>query len=664
MRSNAKVVLIVTDGLGFCYKTQSAIADEVLKDNSIKESVQKQARATLEKYPALGVDFEHLVNSALFPIGAECVPEQMDSQTAVQFLECLGEVHSEVQSSYIGTQITAAIRRIAKQHNYVPWIAGGDASAQFRNDHLTIPTYAAGKYVGFEDTVPVVSGNSETGHQQIGSLAMIPQTSLSITQAIESGDFFENQALCETIQYAKGGGHNINISFLLSGTRGDDGLVHSNWKHLEATAKLVFEKSKIPPAQVRILAILDGRDSPSKSSINAEDGIGDYIAKLQKLLQQYDAESSLAWVIGRNSGMDRDYQEHNAIQLHDMLVNHAGDAVEGFGELVAKIKKCHAEDGLTDSEIPPLIVTHNGKARCIEVGDAFINLNFRSDRQKSSTAVLLGDKSFLKKQTTARNREWSFSWEQGDLNLRYCCITEYDPAFSNLPNVRIAFPVEPLKQSFLTAYSKIMKPRKYLLVGESIKSAHMGYFLRGCREMPFDPAVEELKIFPSFGAADGVHNDSQVYRKPTMQMPKIAYFISDAIVHNADTDLIVCNLAAPDMVGHTLPKSVAAAIEAYQHTENAVLQIANSAIANDWHVIWTSDHGNIENHSPTHTANAVLTTIAAPNGRLRFGNEPNFRMRLFDISYAAACLLGIKDEIEKHITDRSSHGSPRLPFRL
>ena len=191
---------------------------------------------------------------------------------------------------------------------YVPWAANAPFTRPgIRNRHVTVPTNAAGEWAGFEPLDPPVQGNSETGHQQIGNLVLAPQLPLQISNAIDSGAFFDNRVLRAAVEHGAKPGSALNVSFMLSGTGGRDGRVHSAWNHLEAFLELVFERIGLSPNQVRIQAILDGRDSPPRASLERRDGVGGYLDRLEDLLDGYSATGSLAWVVGRSTGMDRDY---------------------------------------------------------------------------------------------------------------------------------------------------------------------------------------------------------------------------------------------------------------------------------------------------------------------------------------------------------------------
>ena len=102
-------------------------------------------------------------------------------------------------------------------------------------------------------------GNSEVGHLNIGAGSVIYQNLLKISRSIESGSFFENEALLGAMKNAAEG-HTLHIMGLVS-----DGGVHSHFEHLKATIKMA-KMSGVKDVVVH--CFLDGRDVPPKSAID------------------------------------------------------------------------------------------------------------------------------------------------------------------------------------------------------------------------------------------------------------------------------------------------------------------------------------------------------------------------------------------------------------
>ena len=329
---NGKALLIVIDGSGVdrarIRKIANATWDELAgPDRRVISEIANQVARSFADCP---VDTGTLARLALYPTRAEALDGEMQTHHAKALLSAIGDIVERPETQAPLLRARQSLRRVARELRYVPWAADAPLSARLRNRHVTVPTSAAGEWAGFEPLDPPVQGNSETGHQQIGNLVLAPQLPLEISNVIDSGAFFENRVLRAAVEHGAKPGSALNVAFMLSGAGGRDGRVHSAWNHLEAFLELVFARIGMRPDKVRIQAILDGRDSPPRASLERRDGIGGYLDRLEDLLDAYSATGSLAWVVGRSTGMDRDYREVNA--RDDYLLLTAGDGVhvDGF----------------------------------------------------------------------------------------------------------------------------------------------------------------------------------------------------------------------------------------------------------------------------------------------------------------------------------------------
>ena len=637
--SKGRALLVVTDGLGFDPLTVRHLARRVIDalDVSIRRSLLDLA---LEVSPR-SYEMLDIARLSVMPITAEGLSPSLTWSKAEETLSRVQVVTNGLRERRELTEIGSVRRNIALENRYIPWLAEVPVWSEIVNANLTVPTEASGVWVGYEDVDPPVQGNSETGHQQIGNLALAPQIPLQISQSITDGTFFENPMLLETIEEAVGSSNNVNFSFLLSGIRGSDGRVHSAWNHLEAFCELVFERLDISPDRVRMQAILDGRDAPARGSMELDGVEGGYLGELERLLSRYDAMRSLAWVIGRSLSMDRDYREENARCDYLLMTEGEGKVATSLEDIRDIVSSSH-ESELTDADVPAIALDHDGTGPArIEPGDAFINLNFRSDRQRAKTASLCGAREYLDREAKSRGRDWDFGWLWNDLNLRICTIAEYDAEFEGCYGVKVAYPITPHRLNLLSHWDRLSdEGDRYLLVAESVKASHMGYFVRGRREAEQGSNSEDRCIVPSDGAAEGVMSDSDFYLRPEMKVREIAQLVSEAM-EVGEHRLIMCNLAAPDMVGHLLPTRFEAAAEAYRVTVATLAELSRVASSNGYSMIVTSDHGNIENDAPTHTTNPVLTTVVPSVGSTTArDSEGEFTASLFDISHTVARLIG------------------------
>ena len=111
----------------------------------------------------------------------------------------------------------------------------------------------AGRVVGLPEGQ---MGNSEVGHMHIGTGRYVPQDFSRVSDAIESGDFFNNPALCQSVDAALSQQGTLHILGLLS-----TGGVHSHLEHILAMLELAASKGL---KKIAIHAILDGRDGAEK----------------------------------------------------------------------------------------------------------------------------------------------------------------------------------------------------------------------------------------------------------------------------------------------------------------------------------------------------------------------------------------------------------------
>ena len=121
-----------------------------------------------------------------------------------------------------------------------------------------------------------------------------------------------------------------------------------------------------------------------------------------------------------------------------------------------------------------------------------------------------------------------------------------------------------------------------LRIAETEKYAHVTFFFSGGREEPFEG--EERILIPSPKVAT---YDLQ----PEMSCPELTAKLVEAIRTQA-YDVIICNIANPDMVGHT--GVMAAAVKAAEAVDVAVGEVAAAVEAVGGALLVTADHGNLE----------------------------------------------------------------------
>jgi len=103
--------------------------------------------------------------------------------------------------------------------------------------------------------------------------------------------------------------------------------------------------------------------------------------------------------------------------------------------------------------------------------------------------------------------------------------------------------------------------------------------------------------------------------QPEMSLAEVSQGLETAI-RSGSYRLLVCNLANPDMIGHT--GDLAAAITACEAVDAAVGRIAEATLAMGGALFITADHGNCEcmrdeggNPHTAHTLNPVPAVLVA-----------------------------------------------------
>jgi 2,3-bisphosphoglycerate-independent phosphoglycerate mutase len=131
-----------------------------------------------------------------------------------------------------------------------------------------------------------------------------------------------------------------------------------------------------------------------------------------------------------------------------------------------------------------------------------------------------------------------------------------------------------------------------LRIAETEKYAHVTFFFSGGREAEFDG--EERVMVPS---PDVATYDLQ----PEMSAPELTDQLVAAI-ESGRYDLIVCNYANGDMVGHT--GNFEATVKAIEALDACVGRVVDAVRAAGGELLITADHGNAEQMQNASTGQA------------------------------------------------------------
>jgi len=409
-----------------------------------------------------------------------------------------------------------------------------------RFPHATL--VASGEAVGLP---PAQMGNSEVGHMNLGAGRIVYQDLTRIDKSIADGEFQTNRALQAALAHCRGDRHALHLVGLLS-----DGGVHSHQRHLYA---LLDMAARAQISRVFVHCLMDGRDTSPRG------GAG-YVAALEHAMADCGA-GRIATLGGRYFGMDRDRRWDRTRRAYDAMTAGIGNTARSARALV---ESSYAAD-VTDEFIEPgaVVDAEGAPVGLLADDDTVIHFNFRADRARQLTSALAFD-AFDGFDRTVRPR------------LHVTTMTLYKAEYG-LP---VAF--EP--QTFSGSLAEAMPNRGLtnLRLAETEKYAHVTYFFSCGEEQPYPGEDRILVPSPKVPTYD---------LKPEMS----AVGITDALVADIEArrhDVIICNFANADMVGHT--GRLDAAIVAVETLDQCLERIVTALRAAGGRMILTADHGNAE----------------------------------------------------------------------
>jgi len=373
-------------------------------------------------------------------------------------------------------------------------------------------------------------GNSEVGHITIGSGRIILQTLPKIDSSLKNEELYSKKTYKDFIAKSE----NSNVIHLVG--LASDGGVHSHVNHIVKLAEKLNEEGK----QVFIHAITDGRDVAPSSAKQIIADLKESISGLENV--------ELADIIGRFYAMDRDNRAERTEAAFSLYTQEA--------EIIANTDEmfdAYYAQEIYDEFIPAVKLAENSE---IKANDSVIIANFRADRARQLTAKLISS----------------------NLNLNIATLTEFDSSFNN--DVTVFFPPENVYNTLgeIVANNNLSQLR----IAETEKYAHVTFFMNGGKEAEFENEDRTLVPSPQVATYD---------LQAEMSLPTLTTKLIDA-VNSAKYDLIICNVANGDMVGHT--GSMPAAIKAVEAVDEFIKELVPALQATDSQMLLTADHGNCE----------------------------------------------------------------------
>jgi len=414
---------------------------------------------------------------------------------------------------------------------------------QLQKNSPTTLLDCAGDSVGLPDQQ---MGNSEVGHLHIGSGRLMRQELSKVSNDIQEGGFFTNKALCHAVDQAIEKDKALHIMGLLSA-----GGVHSHQLQIAAMAELAVKRGL---KKVYLHAFLDGRDVPPKS---ASSSIELMEAKFAEL-----GAGRIVSITGRFYAMDRDNRWERVKIAHNLIAK--GETDHKVKSAAQGLAEAYARDETDEFVLPTAILDENDHVTFLDPDDSVVFMNFRADRAREISRAL-----------TALEFD---GFERGCEPHRGCytTLTQYHQDF----DYPMAYTPVALKNGLGEVLANAGMTQ--LRLAETEKYAHVTFFLNGGRDAPFENEQRILVPSPKVKTYD---------MQPEMSAAEVTAHMLEAI-KGGEFDVIICNYANCDMVGHT--GVFDAAIIAVETIDSSLQQIVDALAEVDGQMLVTADHGNIE----------------------------------------------------------------------
>ena len=219
------------------------------------------------------------------------------------------------------------------------------------------------------------------------------------------------------------------------------------------------------------------------------------------------------------------------------------------------------QQGIYDEFIPP---TQIGTKTFIQDGDSVLFFNFRADRTRQLTEALIAEEFHGFPRSIKPHLSHAVS------------MTHYADDLATEP----AFPPRTLHHTLGEVIAS--HDLHQLRIAETEKYAHVTFFFNGGSDRPF--LNEDRILIPS-------PNVATYNLQPEMSGPELTRRLIDAI-SSLQYDVIICNYANADMVGHT--GDFKATVRAIEYLDTVMSEVAEALFKIGGQLLITADHGNAD----------------------------------------------------------------------
>ena len=356
-------------------------------------------------------------------------------------------------------------------------------------------------------------GNSEVGHNALGSGQVFAQGAKLVSSSIESGKMFESDTWNELVSNVKANSSKLHFIGLFS-----DGNVHSHIDHLKAMISRAKDENV---ATVRIHILIDGRDVGETSAL-------EYIEPFEAFLSSLRSDSFDVKIASGGGRMciTMDRYEADWSMVERGWATHVLGEGEQFASAADAVNSHREKYKVIDQDLPPFVISENGKpVGTIDDGDSVIFYNFRGDRSIEIS------KTFEDADFTKFDRK-RFP------KVVYAGMLEYDGDL-HIPSRYLVSPPEISNTmgEYLTGTGI-----SQFAISETQKYGHVTYFWNGNKSGKFSDELETYVEIPS----DVVPFE----QRPWMKCAEITDALI-AVLRSGKYKCLRVNFPNGDMVGHT-----------------------------------------------------------------------------------------------------------------
>ena len=397
-------------------------------------------------------------------------------------------------------------------------------------------------------------GNSEVGHNALGSGQVFAQGAKLVSQSIENGKMFASSTWQKIVSNVKDNASTLHFIGLFS-----DGNVHSHIDHLKA---MLAQAKNEGVSKVRIHILIDGRDVGETSALEYIDPFEAYLDTLRD--DNYDIKIASG---GGRMVITMDRYEANWSMVEKGWKTHVLGEGRQFASAHEAVEAYRNEYKVIDQDLPPFVIAENGKAvGTINDGDSVIFYNFRGDRAIEISKAF-DDKEFNKFDRVRYP------------NVVYAGMLEYDGDLHIPSNYLVNPPEITNTMGEYLADNGVSQ----LAISETQKYGHVTYFWNGNKSGKFSDELETYIEIPS----DVVPFE----QRPWMKCAEITDKLIECLESGKYNSLRV-NFPNGDMVGHTGNiLATRCSMEALDLQLKRILDVVDKL---EGVALITADHGNAD----------------------------------------------------------------------